>query len=373
MSERVGHVSGERFEELLRLGRELVDRVARSQMELGDMALEIEPLGPWGGGQAAPDEEVYTVESAVGMFAEGLGLATSTVLRYRWTASRWPVEHRLPGVSYSVFMALASIPDERERFATLADPPVHPRTGERRWRLDEAQRVVGWRVKHPATKQERVERIRDLARDDTVAARATADLLRRPEVAAAAMGDTAAKRVVNAVQFEDSGDAARVAAELLRRPEVAAEAMGDSGARQVVNRVQFDDPGAAAEVAGELLRRPAVARRTMADAGAREAVNTAQFDNSREFDRGLRERFPALDRVERSAQFIDLLGVCVAFVSGAGRAVPGLRGHRFSADEREVLASNIARIRATADWLESVLETGAVDLDGALARILRGE
>jgi hypothetical protein len=38
-----------------------------------------------------------------------------------------------------------------------------------------------------------------------------------------------------------------------------------------------------------------------------------------------------------------------------------------------VLVTRIARIRATADWLEPVLATGAVDPDGALARILQGE
>ncbi|WP_436776628.1 DUF6192 family protein [Yinghuangia sp. YIM S09857] len=369
----VGHVSKERFEELLRRGRELVDRVTRSQLELGDMALEIEPMGTWGGEHAAGEEQVYTVESAIGMFAEGLGLATSTVLSYRWTASRWPVERRRPGVSYSVFEVLASIPDAAERFATVADEPVNERTGRTGWWLDEAKRVVGRRVNHPTSRQERVEKIRDLARDDTVAALATADLLRRPEVAAAALGDTAAKRMVNTVQFEDSRAAAEVAADLLRRPEVAAEAMSDTAAKQVVNKVQFEDAGAAAETATELLRRPAVARRAMSDPAARSAVNTAQFDNSRQFGEGLRERFPALDRVERTAQFIDLIGVCVGFVTSAGRVIPSLRGHEFTDDERAVVASNIARIRATADWLESVLETGAVDLDGALARILQGE
>ncbi|MEU8134985.1 DUF6192 family protein [Streptodolium elevatio] len=369
----VGHVSKERFEELLQRGRELVDRVARSQLELGDMALEIEPMGPWGGGHAAADEQVYTVESAIGMFAEGLGLATSTVLGYRWTASRWPAEQRRPGVSYSVLAALASIADPDERFATVADEPLNERTGRRGWWLDEANRVVGRRVKHPASRQERVEKIRDLARDDVVAARATADLLRRPEVATAALNDSAAKRMVNTVQFEDSKVAAEVAADLLRRPEVAAEALSDTGAKQVVNKVQFEDPGAAAETAAELLRRPAVARRAMSDPGARNAVNTAQFDNSRQFGEGLRERFPALDRVERTGQFIDLVGVCVGFVTNAGRVIPSLRGHEFTDDERRVIESNIARIRATADWLESVLETGAVDLDAALARILQGE
>lgn len=47
--------------------------------------------------------------------------------------------------------------------------------------------VVGKRVQNPATKQERFEKIRDLARDGPLAAHAIADLLRRTAFAAAAM------------------------------------------------------------------------------------------------------------------------------------------------------------------------------------------
>ncbi|WP_343230817.1 DUF6192 family protein [Yinghuangia seranimata] len=109
----------------------------------------------------------------------------------------------------------------------------------------------GWSTRRPRRKRSRGSAT--LARDDSVAAHATADLLRRRAVAAAAMSDTAAK--------------------------------------QVVNKVQFEDPDTAAEVVAELLRRPAVARQTMADPGARDAVNTAQFDNSRQFHEGLRGHF----------------------------------------------------------------------------------
>ncbi|GAA4990067.1 DUF6192 family protein [Yinghuangia aomiensis] len=373
MSEKVGNVSQERFEELVSRGRELVAQMTRSQFELGDMALEIEPMGTWGGSVPAADQQLYSVETAIGFFAEGVGLATSTVLGYRWTASKWPAAERRAGIPFGVFKALASITGERERFATLADTPLNPRTGERRWWLDEANRIVGRLVKNPASAQERVEKIHDLARDDQVAAQVTADLLRRPEVAAAAMSDTATKRVVNTVQFENSKAAAEVAADLLRRPDVAAGAMSDTAVKRVVNTVQFEDSAAAAEVAVELLRRPSVARQAMTDRTARHVVNTAQFDNSRLFGEGLREQVPLLARVERTAQFIDLIGVCVQFTTGAGQAIPSLRGHEFTDEERDVVSTHIARIRATADWLESVLATGAVDLDGALARILQGE
>jgi hypothetical protein len=49
------------------------------------------------------------------------------------------------------------------------------------------------------------------------------------------------------------------------------------------------------------------------------------------------------------------------------------RDRSWSGDEREVLMSNIARTRATLDWMETAVSTGEVDMDEELARILRGE
>ncbi|WP_306457957.1 DUF6192 family protein [Streptomyces sp. SA15] len=37
------------------------------------------------------------------------------------------------------------------------------------------------------------------------------------------------------------------------------------------------------------------------------------------------------------------------------------------------MAQNVARCRATRDWIETAAETGEVDMDEELARPLRGE
>jgi hypothetical protein len=34
---------------------------------------------------------------------------------------------------------------------------------------------------------------------------------------------------------------------------------------------------------------------------------------------------------------------------------------------------NVARVRATLDWIETAVDTGKVDVDGELAKLLQGE
>ncbi len=70
---------------------------------------------------------------------------------------------------------------------------------------------------------------------------------------------------------------------------------------------------------------------------------------------------------------LDLVTACHAFVAAAGRVVPGLHGRAVSVEERSLLHENIARCRATLDWMEHAVDTGNVDVDDALARLLRGE
>lgn len=288
----IGQVTAERFEQLLEAGRDLLEQQKAAQFGLGDIALEIEPMGT--AGQAGPGESLFTVSEALKLYADGLRISVKTLENWRWVASRWPAKWRRVGVPYTVFRVLASAED---RFERIDDPPMHEPAGEPRWTADEASRLMGRVVKTPVSTEEKVQHIRSLAWEDDVAA----------------------------------------------------------------------------ETVKELLHRPAVARAAMRDVGARSYVNTAQFENARESGETVRKVNPVLARVEHSMQFVDLIGVCVGFVTGAGKVIPNLRGHEFTADERSVIGENIARIRAVADWLDSVLESGAVDLDEALAQILKGE
>lgn len=64
---------------------------------------------------------------------------------------------------------------------------------------------------------------------------------------------------------------------------------------------------------------------------------------------------------------------CHAFVAAAGRVVPGMRDRQLGDDERVIVHENVARVRATLDWIETAVDTGKVDVDGELAKLLQGE
>ncbi|MFD9863442.1 DUF6192 family protein [Streptomyces alboflavus] len=189
LTNKIGSVSRERYDELVKLGRDWVAAMSAAQWRLGDAALEIEPMRSYGGASPSGKDDLFTVSEAIRMFAEDVGMAYSTIRDYRWVASRWPKQHRQAGVSHTIHKVLASIPDETERFEAVNNPPPHPRGGPARWTHDSAKRVVGWKVDSPQDVQEKVEAIHDLAADDAVAAVVTTDFLRRPAIASKAMAD----------------------------------------------------------------------------------------------------------------------------------------------------------------------------------------
>ncbi|MEU7748102.1 DUF6192 family protein [Nonomuraea sp. NPDC049158] len=107
------------------------------------------------------------------------------------------------------------------------------------------------------------------------------------------------------------------------------------------------DEQVAAAVATDLLRRPEVAFKAMADTTARHLVNRAQVDQARQAGEAIRERTPALPRIERGRDFIELVSACSVFVAAVGRVLPALRGHAFTAEEKATVARNLGRVRAT--------------------------
>ncbi|EDY54776.1 conserved hypothetical protein [Streptomyces sviceus ATCC 29083] len=80
---------------------------------------------------------------------------------------------------------------------------------------------------------------------------------------------------------------------------------------------------------------------------------------------------PAVRSIDRTVEFLDLVTACRYFVACAGRAVPGLRDRQLGEDERTIVHENVARVRATLDWIETAVDTGRVDVDEELARMLR--
>ncbi|MDQ0784641.1 hypothetical protein QFZ64_000138 [Streptomyces sp. B3I8] len=111
-------------------------------------------------------------------------------------------------------------------------------------------------------------------------------------------------------------------------------------------------------------------------ATARFQVNHAQVERSRQaredFDR-TSPVAPAVRAIDRSVEFLDLVTACHSFVAAAGRTVPGLRDRTLNDDERTLVHENLARVRATLDWIETAVDTGKVDVDDELARLLKGE
>lgn len=285
-----------------------------------------------GGQEVAPGGELFTVRNSLFHLAEDIGLAYRTVDGARWTASRWPKDRRQSGVSFTVHKIFASVAGEDERFELITSPPP----GKARWTPDEANRRVGRQVVKPVSPQEKITAIHALAQDEDVAAVVTGDLLRRPAVA-------------SQVKAEDK---VRVVEELTR------------------------DEGVAAAVTTGLLRRPDVAFKAMSDDTARHQVNHAQVKRGQQ----AREHFedtspvaPAVSSIDRRVEFLDLVTACHSFVGAAGRAVPGLRDRQLGEDERTIVHENVAKVRATLDWIETAVDTGRVDVDVELARMLRGD
>lgn len=292
MPTRIGNVTKGRYAQLVAEGRDLVEQQSRCQFALGDRALEIEPMRSRGGTHSGPNEEPLSVSDGIAMYAEDIGVTSTTLMDYRWVASRWPKGQRVSGVSHYVHKVFAG---REDRFTLIAAPPKNPRTGQRRWDTDAACRVVGWTPRTPITNQEKVNRIHDLTKDDVVAV----------------------------------------------------------------------------SVARDLLKRPAVAFRAMGDQSARHAVNSAQFDRSRQQVVCARQRTPAIRTIEHSIEYLDLVGACAQFVAAVGRILPSMRGHEFTAEEKDAVHRNIGRVRSTADWIQHALDTGDVSLDEALAELLK--
>lgn len=336
MPGKVGSVSQTRYEEIVAEARQLVLQQSRCQFAIGDLALEIEPMRDRGGGQPDPGEELFTVEEALGLFAEDVGIPVATVKTYRWVSARWPEECRQDDVPHGVHRILADIPEETARWEKILHPPLHERSGTKRWTLDAARRVVGHQVSRPVTPQEKIRAIHTLARDEEIAAVVTTDFLRRPAVA-------------SQVPVEEK---VRAVEELTRDDEVATT------------------------VTRNMLHRPEVAFRAMTDDTARHQVNQAQVERSRQAGEAFRRESPvapAVNRIEHAIEFLDLVGACQRFVTTTGRIVPQLRDRRLSGDEQTVVHRNVDRVKAACEWVETAVDTGEVDLDEELARMLRGE
>ncbi|MFD5514088.1 RacO protein, partial [Streptomyces sp. NPDC127051] len=99
-ADRVGSVSIYRYAQIVAELRRTLESGARAQFTVGDRALEIEPMRE--PGYREHGEDFCTVRESLLRLAGDIGLAYSSVRSARWTASKWPAQHRCDSVSFMV-------------------------------------------------------------------------------------------------------------------------------------------------------------------------------------------------------------------------------------------------------------------------------
>ncbi|MGW2288180.1 DUF6192 family protein [Streptomyces phaeochromogenes] len=136
------------------------------------------------------------------------------------------------------------------------------------------------------------------------------------------------------------------------------------------------DDQVAARVATDFLRRRNVAFRAASDDTARHLLNKAQTDRWHQADEaepvpGRPESpvAPVVRQLDRTIDFLDLIGACHKFVAATGRLVPQMRGCRLSDDEREVIDKNVDRVRATCERIVTAVDSGHLDMDEELTKL----
>lgn len=194
--DHVGAVTIERYKQIIEEARHLLEEHKRIQFRLGDFALETEPMQPVGGYYPSYPE-IDTVHGALSMLAEDLGIPVATLTKYRWVASRWPNEYRQAAATWWVYKVLSSDP---ERFTKIYNPPKNLVTGRPEWSTDMAAREVGNTPEIPRTRDEKINKVHELVREDGIASTIVKQLLYRPEVAHQAMADSTARLAVNRAQ-----------------------------------------------------------------------------------------------------------------------------------------------------------------------------
>jgi hypothetical protein len=117
------------WDELVERGRALVANVTHSKFKLGDLALEIAPVGQQGVVLAQHEKD------RLGEFADAVGIERHTLDSYRHVAFLWPESTRVQSVSWSVHRRFAHEGDRAELIRSRA-----------RWTHREADELVRERV-----------------------------------------------------------------------------------------------------------------------------------------------------------------------------------------------------------------------------------
>ncbi|MFD7015368.1 DUF6192 family protein [Streptomyces sp. NPDC059928] len=198
----------EEWTEMVRKGQRLVGTESSAQFQLGDLALDMVPLPPKG--KRLPMKAYKLLAD----YADDIGLERERLEEYRLVAGAWPKNKRDKKVCWTVHSILSRHPD---RFSLIHFPPVHRRSGERRWTCDAAFRVRGWKTETAETTEEKLRQVEDLLDDEQVAADAVERFMRKPAVVKRVAEKPHVRETFNRAQTERIREAHETTR---KRPEV---------------------------------------------------------------------------------------------------------------------------------------------------------
>jgi hypothetical protein len=147
------------WSELVAEGRRLITMEGDIKWQLGDLALEVAPMG----GTHATNGATEKLER----FAEEIGVEYEALRKYRRVAAAWPDGKRFPSAAWSVHDILAGRPDRFRLIKSL------PRDERGKVKTTEAWRAIGQKVGASHTnlsspQSERVEAVKQYLDDPSV-------------------------------------------------------------------------------------------------------------------------------------------------------------------------------------------------------------
>lgn len=314
---RPAQFSARQWNQWVKHGRRLVHSKTSIQFELGDITLQMieKQRGGYGSG---------VVDEILDAYAEQIGISPERLRQYRHVAIAWPADRRNEEVSFAIHEILSALP-ERIRYRKIDHPP----SDTQRWTCNEALRAVGRSPHHPVTQQERVDRVRDLVTSDSDAVVAVKDILRRPEVVRQVLDDPSSRHIIR------QADRARVEEE-----ESAENSLIDEW-----SSIEEIDP--------------------IEGYGTSASVRRSHSQHRE-------PREPSVQYSEVPREVLEVLGVCTAFYTQMQRMIPAMHVAEFDDGQRHSMLASLEKVRASAEWAETVINTGDTTIDEALARLLGG-
>lgn len=145
------------YDQLVSEGRAAVRQEQDAKWRLGDLALEVEPLG----GDHARTNALARLDE----YAAEIGISLEALRQYRTVSAAWPDGTRVPSASWTAHRELMGHPDR----ASLLKPGMT---------VNQARQKAGLKAQgneRPRTTQEKVEAVREFMADPEVATAAAAD------------------------------------------------------------------------------------------------------------------------------------------------------------------------------------------------------